>query len=80
MQFTDRDVKSFKPEPGQTKSRDIREKSGNGFGVTVFPSGERSFIYIYQFNGRKRRMTLGKYPHCSLAEARKLHREALKVL
>lgn len=80
MYWTDREIKSEKPNEGQTKPRDIREKSGNGFGLTVFPSGEKSFIYIYHFSGRKRRMTLGKYPQCSLADARKLHREALKVL
>jgi integrase len=80
MQFTERFVKSLKPEEGQTKPRDVREKSGSGFGVTVFPSGEKSFIYIYHFGGRKRRMTLGKYPHCPLIEARKLHRDALTML
>ncbi|QLZ68471.1 site-specific integrase [Legionella sp. PC1000] len=80
MKWTDKEINAFKPEEGQIKPRDIREKSGNGFGITIFPSGEKSFIYIYHFHGRKRRMTLGKYPHCSLADARKLHREALKML
>ncbi|QBR83839.1 site-specific integrase [Legionella israelensis] len=77
MQFTERYVKSLKPKD---KAYDLREKSGKGFGITIFPSGEKSFIYIYHFGGRKRRMTLGKYPHCSLADARRLHREALAVL
>lgn len=76
----DLDGKKFKPKEGQTKPRDIREKSGNGFGVTIFPSGEKSYIYIYQFEGRKRRMTLAKYERCSLVDARKLHREAMAVL
>ncbi len=80
MQFTERFIKSLKPKQGQTKFYDVREKSGNGFGITVFPSGEKSFIYIYHFAGRKRRMTLGKYPHCSLAKAKELHHEALKKL
>ena len=49
MGWTDRDIngKEFKPTEGQTKPRDIREKSGNGFGITIFPSGEKSFIYIF---------------------------------
>lgn len=80
MQFTERYIKSLKSKPGQTKFYDVREKSGCGFGVTIFPSGEKSFIYIYHFAGRKRRMTLGKYPHCSLAKAKELHHEALKKL
>lgn len=80
--FTNKELdgQKFKPREGQTKPRDIREKSGNGFGVTVFPSGEKSYIYIYQFNGRKRRMTLGKYDRCSLGDARKLHRAAMALL
>jgi len=80
MLWTDRDIKSIKPKVGQVRSYDMREKSSKGFGLTVFPSGEKSFIYFYTFQGRKRRMTLGKYPHCSLANARSLHREALAML
>lgn len=81
MQFTEMYInKSLKPKENQTRPYDVREKSGDGFGMTIFPSGKKSFIYIYQFEGRKRRMTLGRYPHCSLSEARKLHRDALKML
>lgn len=78
--FTERDIQSEKPLEGQTKFRDIREKKGEGFALTVFPSGKKSFIYIYHFGGRKRRMTLGKCSQCTLAEARILHREALTIL
>ena len=78
--FTERELKALKPLEGKTKFRDVREKKGEGFAVTVFPSGKKSFIYIYHFGGRKRRMTLGKYPQCSLAEAKILHRDALTVL
>ncbi|HAT1797959.1 TPA: tyrosine-type recombinase/integrase [Legionella pneumophila] len=82
MKWTDKDIngKEFKPFEGQTKPRDIREKTKSGFGATVFPSGKISFIYFYHFEGRKRRMTLGQYPECTLGEARKRHREALRVL
>jgi integrase len=79
MQFTEMFIKSLKPEADK-RFTDVREKSGKGFGITVFPSGEKSFIFIYHFAGRKRRMTLGKYPHCSLADARRLHRGYLKML
>lgn len=78
--FTDRFIKNEKAKPNQLKPRDIREGSGNGFVITVFPSGEKSFVYIYHFQGRKRRMTLGKYPHMSLSDAKQAHRAALKVL
>lgn len=82
MKWTDKDIngKEFKPFEGQTKPRDIREKTKSGFGATIFPSGKISFIYFYHFEGRKRRMTLGSYPECTLGEARKRHREALRIL
>lgn len=78
--FTDRYIKSLEPRKNQIKHYDVREGSGEGFTLTVFPSGEKSFIYIYHFGGRKRRMTLGKYPHMSLSDARQAHRKALKLL
>lgn len=59
---------------------DVREKSGDGFAIRVATSSEKSFIYLYHFEGRKRRMTLGRYPLVTLAEAKKLHRGALKIL
>lgn len=80
MKFSDKFVKSRKPKEGQTKPYDVREKSGDGFGLTVFPSGEISFIFFYQYGGRKRRMTIGRFPHCSLANAKRIHREALTLL
>jgi integrase len=78
--FTDKGIKAEKPLEGQVKPRDIRENKGEGFALTVFPSGKKSFVYIYHFNGRKRRMTLGKCSQLSLAEAKVLHREALMIL
>ena len=32
-----------------------------GFGLRVATSGKKSFIYLYRFDGRPRRMTLGEY-------------------
>lgn len=78
--FTDRYIKALKPIENQKKPFDIRENSGQGFAITVFPSGAKSFVYIYHFGGRKRRMTLGKYPQMSLADAKQAHRKALKEL
>ena len=48
-----------------------------GFGVRVFPSGIKSFILFYRHQGRLRRLTLGRYPVVSLADARRMAFEAL---
>jgi integrase len=48
-----------------------------GFGIRVSPKGTKSFVLLYRHKRRCRRMTLGRYPIVSLAEARILAREAL---
>jgi integrase len=75
MAFTDKKIKSLKPKD---HVYDVREK--NGFAVRVFPSGEKSWVFIYTYDGRKRRMTLGSYKTMSLAEARVKYNEAYKML
>ena len=73
--FTDKFLDSLKPN--ENGKYDVREKTGNGFCVTVFPSGAISFIFFYYFDGRKRRMTLGRYPYLSIKKAKILHHDAL---
>jgi integrase len=77
MQFTDKLIKSLKPK---NVPYDLREGSGQGFGIRVMPSTHKSWIFIYYFEGKKKRMTLGAYPAISLADARKLHRDAISCL
>lgn len=42
-----------------------------GFGVRVSPSGDKTFFVMYRHLGVRRRLSLGKYPEMSLAEARR---------
>jgi integrase len=74
-QFTDKMIKALKPKD---HIYDVREK--NGFTIRVFPSGVKSWAFLYTYNGRKRRMTLGDYKTMSLAEARIKHGDAYKML
>jgi len=59
---------------------EVWDASTSGFGVRVSPAGRKSFIYLYRFDGRARRMTLGVYPRMSLATARTRHAEARELL
>lgn len=77
MQFTDKLIKNLKPKDS---SYDLREKSGQGFAIRIMPSGHKSWVFIYHFKGKKQRMTLGGYPAISLADARKLHSNAIRCL
>lgn len=69
--FTDTSLRALKP---QAERYDIRE--GDGFMVRVFPSGAKSFCYVYDHNGKRNRLTLGRFPEMSLKDARAAHRDA----
>lgn len=73
--FTDVFIRNLKPTPQRYDLREV-----DGFGIRVFPSGEKSWFYFYTFLGRKRRMTLGKYPAMGLKEARAAHTRAKQLL
>lgn len=73
--LTVRFLEALKPPPaGQV---DYRDESLPGFGVRVSPGGRKTWIVVYRTNGRLRRLTLGVYPHVTLAEARAKTKDAL---
>lgn len=49
----------------------------SGFGVRVSAAGTKTFILVYRHRGRPRRLTLGRYPILSLADARTKATQAL---
>jgi len=77
MKFTDRSISALRPKGERYEAW---EDGRTGFGVRVAPSGRKSWIYMYRFNGKARRMTLGTYPQLSLADARVKHAEAKRGL
>ncbi len=77
MKFTDSSIRSIKPKEQRFE---IWETNGKGFGLRIAPTGKKSWIFLYRFNGRPRRMTLGEYPKISLAEAHTAHAKAREIL
>ncbi len=75
--FTNKSVQCQLPRADRY---DVRDEGNQGFALRVFPSGQKSWLFIYHYQGRKRRMTLGSYPSLSLADARKAYRAAKKRL
>lgn len=71
--FTDTTIKKLKP--GEKKY--IRGE-GNGFTIRVMPSGIKTWLYIYAFDGKRREMNLGSYPDVSLEKARIKFEDAKK--
>ncbi len=76
MRFTDRSIAALKPK---AKLYEIWEDGRTGLGVRMSPKGRKSWNYMYRFNGKARRMTLGTYPAVSLASARVKHANAKEL-
>ena len=53
-----------------SERREIWDAKLPGFGVRVSPTGTKTFVLLYYFNGRKCRRSLGRFPFVSLADAR----------
>ena len=72
MGLTDLTVRKMVPQ-----KRRYEVSDGKGLFIRVAPSGKKSWIFRYPFDGIYRRMTLGQYPGVSLAEAREKHGKAM---
>jgi integrase len=62
--------------PLRDKEYIIWDSEIRNFGVRVWPSGKKMFVYQYRFNRRARRLTIGPADVLSLPVARDLAREA----
>jgi integrase len=67
-------VRNLRPED---KKYEVMDAENPGFGVWVYPSGKKAFVYAYRCNGKKGRITLDSE---SLAEARDQYRELRQVV
>lgn len=72
MGLTDLQVKRFGP-----REKMYEESDGKGLYLRVLPSGLKTWMFRYVFEGNRRRMVLGRYPSMTLAEAREVHGKAL---
>ena len=77
MRFTDRSMAALKPK---AERYEVWEDGRTGMGCRVSPKGRKSWVYMYRFNGKARRMGLGSYPAIGLAKARVMHAGAKEIL
>ena len=77
MKLTDAKIKGLKSEFARYE---VWETNGKGFGLRISPTGRKTFIFMYRFNGTARRMTLGTYPALTLSEAHEQHAKARQKL
>jgi integrase len=76
MRFTDRSIAALK---AKAERYEVWEDGRTGLGVRVSTVGRKSWIFMYRFNGKPRRMTLGVYPAKTLANARVHHATAKEM-
>lgn len=68
VHLTERLVKNAEEEKG--KDVLIYDDAISGFALCIYSSGRKSFVVQYRLNRRLRRMTIGRWPEWSVAEAR----------
>lgn len=67
-------IEKLKP---QDKRTEVPDAAAKGLYLVVQPSGAKSFAFRYRHRGKPKKLTLGRFPKMSLAEAREAAREAL---
>jgi integrase len=72
--FTDKGIAAL-----QGEEKKYREREGKGFGIRVMPSGVKTFIFMYDYKGKRKEMSLGNYPEVKSAEARQRYRDACSL-
>lgn len=71
MTLTDLQVRKMTPKDHRFELLD-----GDGLYIRVMPTGRKSWVFRYNFEGTPRRMTFGSYPALTLAEAREKHAQS----
>ena len=69
MRFTEMAIKNLKPKSEKYYVRSDMGSSKNGFALCVYPSGVKSWFFIYTFDKKRESKVLGNYPDMSLAKA-----------
>lgn len=67
--LTDAAVSNLKADP--EKRIEVPDPGIPGLYLVIQPTGAKSWAFRYRFDGRTRKLTLGRYPVLSLADARK---------
>lgn len=73
--LTDLKIRNLKP-----KDRKYKKSDGERLFILVHPNGSKYWVFVYEFGGKQRELSIGKYPKFTLAEARQERIKAQKLL
>src|ERR1700694_4889653 len=75
MGLSDTRLRTLKP-----KQMAYEVADEHGMFVEVLPSGAKRFRYRYRLNGRREKVTLGRYPDVPLKRAKEIHAAARELV
>jgi len=75
MALTDTEIRKAK-----AKDKAYRVSDGRGLYLWITPAGGKLWRWAYEFGGKEKLMSFGKYPDVSLVLARERHDDARKLL
>lgn len=75
VRLNDTSVRGLRATVGQDRTDFWFDEKG--LGLRVSKTGRKTWVYVYHFNGRSRRYTLGTYPTVGVADVRALHATAM---
>lgn len=73
--LTDTQLRNLKP-----REKAYQVADGNGLVIEVRPVSHKAWLYRYRLYGKQEKFSIGNYPALSLAEARKAHVDARKLV
>ncbi|MBL4278973.1 tyrosine-type recombinase/integrase [Vibrio fluvialis] len=77
MSITDKQLKSIEKLSSYDGPSEIND--GEGLVAKVSPKANITFQYRCRFNGKNKRIRIGKYPRVSLKQARQIHKRMLEL-
>lgn len=77
VKFTVKKIESFQPENNRYE---VSEQNGHGFRLRISPKNHKTFIYRYRLGIQSKVLVYGAYPALSLAEAHKMHADAVLLV
>ena len=67
-------------EAAKSKDKPYKLPDFGGLYLYISTSGTKSWRFDYQYNGKRKTLTIGKYPYVSLSDAREQKEAAKKML
>ena len=75
MRLKDSSIKSF-----VATENIVRHTDGEGLSLLIYPSGKKTWIFTYRYEGKQIKLKIGQYPYITLKDARKAREDARNLL